>query len=160
MAEGQNLDIRLFLRKYEHVLEGQRLAMRARRDGVLFDQTMDARMRQVTLTTLDDLWADYLAAIAELRAGTPWLSLGGKDPHRSFLREVHAMYEELGRTIEEETAARLTQPAAADAIVRDRGATWTYLTTDEPFGPLTQRIMRNLVRQIRALRSKKITMKE
>jgi preprotein translocase subunit SecA len=154
MAEGQNLDIRLFLRKYEHVFEGQRLAMRARRDGVLFDRTMDARTRQVTLTTLDDLWADYLAAIAELRAGTPWLSLGGKDPHRSFLREVHAMYEELGRTIDEETAARLTQPAAADAIVRDRGATWTYLTTDEPFGPLTQRIMRNLVRQIRALRAK------
>ena len=32
MAEGRNLDIRLFLRKYEHVIEGQRLSMRARRE--------------------------------------------------------------------------------------------------------------------------------
>jgi preprotein translocase subunit SecA len=158
MAEGQNLDIRLFLRKYERVLEGQRLAMRARRDGVLCDRAMAARTRQITLATLDDLWADYLAAIAELRAGTPWLSLGGKDPLRSFLTEVHGMYEELGRTIEEETAARLEQqPPAADAIVRDRGATWTYLTTDEPFGPMSQRIMRNLVGHIRAMRARQRT---
>jgi len=157
MAEGQNLDIRLFLRKYERVLEGQRLAMRARRDGVLCDRAMAARTRQITLATLDDLWADYLAAIAELRAGTPWLSLGGKDPLRSFLTEVHGMYEELGRTIDEETAARLQQPAAADTIVRDRGATWTYLTTDEPFGPMSQRIMRNLVGHIRAMRARQRT---
>ena len=32
IAEGRNLDIRLFLRKYEHVIEGQRLSMRARRE--------------------------------------------------------------------------------------------------------------------------------
>ncbi len=155
MAEGQNLDIRLFLRKYEHVLEGQRLAMRARRDDVLADATADARTRQITLMTIDDLWSDYLAAIGELRAGTPWISLGGKDPHRTFLREVHAMYEELGRTLDEEIAERLSQPASTDAIVRDRGATWTYLTTDEPFGPLTTRIIRNIVQRVRERRATK-----
>ena len=35
VAEGQNLDIRLFLRKYEAVIEGQRLTMRERRQAVL-----------------------------------------------------------------------------------------------------------------------------
>ena len=29
--------------------------------------------------------------------------------------------------------------------LRERGATWTYLTTDEPFGSMTARVMRGLV---------------
>jgi len=147
MAEGQNLDIRLFLRKYESVIEGQRLAIRERRDAVL---SGDAEaVRHVTLETIDDLWADYLAAIGELRAGTPWLSLGGKNPHQTYLAEVHGMFEQMSASIEEEVQARLAQAVDADAKPRQRGATWTYLTTDEPFGPMTQRIMRGLVRMIR-----------
>jgi len=31
---------------------------------------------------------------------------------------------------------------------RERGATWTYLTTDEPFGTMTERAMRGLVRMV------------
>jgi preprotein translocase subunit SecA len=145
MAEGQNLDIRLFLRKYESVIEGQRLTMRERRDDVL---SADSAVRQLTLEVIDELWSDYLAAIAELRAGTPWLTLGGKDPHRTFLSEVHGMFEQMIGSIDAEVQLRLADPAASDAV-RQRGATWTYLTTDEPFGPMTQRIMRTLVRKWR-----------
>ena len=63
--------------------------------------------RLVTLTTIDELWSDYLAAVAELRAGTVWISLGGGNPMGDFLRRLHAMFEELQRTIDEEIAARL-----------------------------------------------------
>jgi preprotein translocase subunit SecA len=151
MAEGQNLDIRIFLRKYEGVIEGQRLAMRDRRDAVLTGETPVASdlERQVTLETIDDLWADYLAAIAELRAGTPWQSLGGRNPHQTYLAEVHGMFERMLASIDEEVQARLAQESAGAAAPRQRGATWTYLTTDEPFGPMTQRIMRTIVRMVR-----------
>jgi preprotein translocase subunit SecA len=178
MAEGSNLDVRLFLRKYESVIEGQRLTLRDRRDAVLLDEmeagssvameagssvameagssvTMEAGSldpaikRQATLEVIDDLWSDYLAAIAELRAGTPWLSLGGKDPHRTFLSEVHGMFEQMTGSIEGEVMTRMVESGSSQLTGRQRGATWTYLTTDEPFGPMTLRIMRTLVRMWR-----------
>ena len=36
--------------------------------------------------------------------------------------------------------------------LRERGATWTYLTTDEPFGHLSERIMKGLRQMIRRRR--------
>ncbi len=149
-AEGQNLDIRLFLRRYESVLEGQRLALQQRRQDVLTGAAAceSDTERLVTLTTIDELWSDYLAAVAELRAGTLWISLGGGNPMGDFLRRLHAMFEELQRTIDEEIAARLNGDEAPVADWRERGATWTYLTTDEPFGSMTERAMRGLVRMV------------
>jgi preprotein translocase subunit SecA len=105
--------------------------------------------RLVTLTTIDDLWSDYLAAVAELRAGTVWISLGGGNPTGDFIIRLHAMFEELQRTIDEEIAARLNAADGASAAGTGRGATWTYLTTDEPFGSMTERAMRGLVRMVR-----------
>lgn len=46
---------------------------------------------------------------------------------------------------------RLEQAVRAGAGPRQRGATWTYLTTDEPFGHLTERIMQGLKRMIKRL---------
>jgi preprotein translocase subunit SecA len=148
VAEGQNLDIRLFLRKYEWVLEGQRLTLQQRRQDVLTGAVPCASEteRLVTLTTIDDLWSDYLAAVAELRAGTVWISLGSGNPMRDFLHRLQAMFEELQRTIDDEIAARLEGAATTVVDWRERGATWTYLTTDEPFGSMTERAMRGLVR--------------
>ena len=151
IAEGQNLDIRLFLRKYESVLEGQRLALQERRQNVLTGATPceSDTERLVTLTTIDDLWSDYLAAVAELRAGTVWISLGGGNPMGTFLIKLHAMFGELQQTIDEEVTLRLNAPDPSSAAFIDRGATWTYLTTDEPFGNMTERAMRGIVRMIR-----------
>jgi preprotein translocase subunit SecA len=149
-AEGQNLDIRLFLRRYESVLEGQRLALQQRRQDVLTGAAPceSDTERLVTLITIDELWSDYLAAVAELRAGTLWISLGGGNPMGDFLRRLHAMFEELQRTIDEEIAARMNGEEGSVADWRERGATWTYLTTDEPFGTMTERAMRGLVRMM------------
>jgi preprotein translocase subunit SecA len=152
-AEGQNLDIRLFLRKYESVLEGQRLALQERRQNVLTGVTPcdSERERLVTLTTIDDLWADYLAAVAELRAGTVWISLGGGNPMADFLIRLHAMFETLQGAIDEEIALRLQTAGTLTSGMTDRGATWTYLTTDEPFGTMTERAMRGFVRMARSI---------
>ena len=82
--------------------------------------------------------------VSELRASTIWVSLGGGNPFREYLRTVHAMFQELTRTMDEEIAARLERAATHGIEPRQRGATWTYLTTDEPFGTMTERLMRRL----------------
>ena len=151
MAEGQNLDARKFLQKYERVIEGQRLNMRERREAALLasPDELTERERRAALETIDDLWSDYLAAAAELRSGTPWLSYAGKDPHAAYIREIHEMFSGMIGSIDEEIERRLSDAPLEDATPRQRGATWTYLTTDEPFGPLTERVMRQLIQRLR-----------
>ena len=150
IAEGQNLGIRLLLRKYETIVEAQRLQVAARRERVLTGDAPELE-RRVTLQTIDDLWADYLTAVADLRADTVWISLGAANPFANYIREVHAMFTAFEQAIDEETPARLKQAVMAGSSPRERGATWTYLTTDEPFGHLTERIMRGLKRMIRRI---------
>ena len=71
---------------------------------------------------------------------------------RAYLLEIDAMFGELQRTIASEIPARLSTPETVDATPRERGTTWTYLTTDEPFGSMSTRILRGLVRTLRAPR--------
>jgi preprotein translocase subunit SecA len=155
VAEGQSLGCRLFLRKYETLVEGQRQQIADRRQRVLTahvdrglepgEQSSASELeRLVTLDAIDDLWSDYLAVVSELRASTIWVSLGGGNPFREYLRTVHTMFQELIRTMDEEIAARLERAATHGIEPRQRGATWTYLTTDEPFGTMTERLMRRL----------------
>jgi len=150
IAEGQNLGIRLLLRKYETIVEAQRLQVAARRQRVLTGEGPELE-RLVTLQTIDDLWADYLTAVADLRADAVWISLGAANPFANYIREVHAMFKVFEQTIEEETPERVTQAMLGGTNPRERGATWTYLTTDEPFGHLTERIMQGLRRMIRRI---------
>jgi preprotein translocase subunit SecA len=144
VAEGQSLGCRLFLRTYETVVEGQRQRIADRRQQVLTGPSASELDRLVTLDTIDELWSDYLAVVSELRASTIWVSLGGGNPFREYLRKVHEMFQELTRTIDEEIAVRLERAATHGIEPRQRGATWTYLTTDEPFGTKTERLMRRL----------------
>ena len=128
-AEGRSLDIRIFLRKYESILEAQRRSVRERREAVLTGGSPIASEseRLVTLATIDDLWSDYLEAVRELRAGTIWTSLGGRNPLTVFLAEVHGMFAEFERTIPREVAARLAS-GAADSLA----AAWPRRDVDVP----------------------------
>ena len=150
--EGQNLDIRQFLRKYEGVLEGQRQTIQKRRQDILTGATECASQLQrlVSLGTIDDLWPEYLAAVTDLREGVQWLSWGGRDPLQGYLTSVDAMFQELETRIAEEIPKRVAEAAAGGVDPSDRGATWTYLTTDQPFGTATERIMRGIARKIRS----------
>jgi preprotein translocase subunit SecA len=152
IAEGQNLDIRLLLRKYETIIEAQRQIVGARRTRALSgeDPWESELGRLVMLNTIDDLWSDYLTAVSNLRADSVWISLGAANPFSTYIVQVHRMFENFLGTIEEERRARLEQAQLSGVDPRQRGATWTYLTTDEPFGHLTERIMKGLRRMIRA----------
>jgi preprotein translocase subunit SecA len=156
VAEGEHLEIRLFLRRYESVIEAQRRAIADRRQDVLEAAapagSIEGRDRLVRLAAIDELWSDYLAAIAELRSGAAWISLGYGDALGSYLREIHAMFAEMTSSIDAEVEVRIAD-LAPGAPPPNRGATWTYLTHDEPFGRMTERIVRGLLNRRRARRT-------
>jgi preprotein translocase subunit SecA len=149
LAEGQNLEIRRFLQKYESVVEGQRQKTQQRRQAILTGETPVASEgeRLVALRTIDDLWADHLATITDLREGVQWLSWGGRDPLHEYLTSVHSIFTQFEEQLDGEIAKRLEEAEASGQDPSQRGATWTYLTTDQPFGTATERIMRGLVRK-------------
>ena len=150
VAEGQSLEIRKFLRRYESIIESQRQVIQERRQQLL-DGTAEGRSeweRVVALRTIDDLWADYLAAVRELREGIHWVSLGAGNPFYEYLKSVERLFEELEDRIDEETSRRLEEPESGRIDPSQRGATWTYLTSDEPFGTMSERMMRGLTRKL------------
>ena len=171
MVESQNLDIRKFLNKYESIIEAQRQIVQRRRQQILtgedpddpdFEEDIAAvserpadtketgmteTERLVRLTTIDDLWADYLAAIADYRSGIHWVSWSGRDPLHEYLVNVDSMFHDLEDRIEKESQKRLTQAKRSGILPKQRGATWTYLTTDQPFGSITERILRGAIQK-------------
>jgi preprotein translocase subunit SecA len=105
--------------------------------------------RTVSLTTMDDLWAEHLAAIAELRSGVHWYSYGGRDPLHEYLTRVDALYRDLEGRLDDEIATRLENARSKGADPSQRGATWTYLITDRPFGDWSERILRGVMRKLK-----------
>jgi preprotein translocase subunit SecA len=155
VAEGQNLEIRRFLQKYESVIEGQRQKIQQRRQAILTGEISSSSElgRLVALRTIDDQWADYLATITDLREGVQWLSWGGRDPLHEYLTSVHSLFVQMEEELDGEIARRLEEAEGSGLDPSQRGATWTYLTTDQPFGTATERIMRGLVRKLGNRRS-------
>ncbi len=147
IAEGQNLEIRLFLQKYESIVEGQRLSMQGRRQQILTGDLPELE-RLISLRTIDDLWSTHLAAITELRGGIHWVSWGGRDPLYEYLTRVHQWFQELQSDLDAEIAYRLEQADSGGPSPTQRGATWTYLTTDEPFGTWTERVIKGVRRKL------------
>jgi len=151
LVEGQNLDIRQFLHKYENVIEGQRQKIAGKRQAILTGATPCSSEfeRLVALATIDDLWSEYLAAIIDLREGVQWISYGGRQPLYEYLTTVDALFPQLEARIDEEIPKRLAEAQEQGVDPSQRGATWTYLTTDQPFGSWSERVMRGLVRRYR-----------
>jgi len=139
-AESQNLEIRETLWKYESVIEYHRQEVHAMRREMLLAG------RSVELGVIDDLWADYLANIAELRGGIHWVSWGGRDPLHSFLTGAQEIYADFKVRLDDEIADALANPNPERF---ERGATWTYLTTDQPFGTLGERIAKSIRQRFR-----------
>lgn len=161
LVEGQHLDQRLFLHGYDVPVEGQRHRVHSHRQAVLEGQIpcKSELERLITLRTIDDLWADYLERVADFKSGVSWqsyassapflLSLGRRDPHSTFLRQIHQWFQELEAGQTAEIARRLSE--AEDGGGQDpgeRGAVWTYLTTDQPFGGWTERVLAGLRRKL------------
>jgi hypothetical protein len=64
------------------------------------------------------------------------------------LTSVHSIFTQFDEQLDAEIATRLEEAEESRVDPSQRGATWTYLTTDQPFGTATERIMRGLVRKL------------
>jgi preprotein translocase subunit SecA len=176
-VEGRNFEVRQTLWKYESVIENHRREVYGLRRTILLSPAWSVKSllpeehdfepfqgvahdvfesagRRLALATIDDLWADYLANVAELRGGIHWVSWGGRDPLFEFLTGVEAIYADFHAYLVDEIAEALATAEIRDGAIRflnedrfERGSTWTYLTTDQPFGTLGERIMKGLRRK-------------
>ena len=146
------MDIRRFLHHYEGVVKKQRQSLQKERQEILLDITPRASEteRLVSLTTIDDLRSEPLAFAAEQREGIHCVSLGGREPLREFLKNVRDSFDDLRASFEEEVAKGMADVKDGRRDLRQRSATWTYLTTDRPFGSGEQRIFAGLPRKYRA----------
>ncbi len=139
LIESENLDIRSMLWKYEKLQEQQRRVLSERRTQRLKEQASETELDHI-----DNLWADYLAQIAELGDGLCWIALGGRDPFPDYLRAARDLFDELMQSVDDWNA---------DGEVEDkpvtRGATWTYLVKDMPFGTMTERLFAGIQRRIK-----------
>jgi preprotein translocase subunit SecA len=181
-SESQNLEMRETLWKYDVVVENHRREVYALRrkillspdwrirsmlreeqweeliegagEGVLESDALERVGRELALAVLDDLWADYLANVAELRGGIHWVSWGGRNPLHEYLNGVNEIYAEFHECLKEELADALATAEIREGEIYfenrerfERGATWTYLTTDEPFGTMSERVGKGLRRR-------------
>jgi len=150
LVEGQTLDTRIFLNKYELPIEGQRNRIQTYRQSVLLSQIASGSdiERIATLRAIDDAWSDYLSQVAEYRSGVHWLSWGGRDPHREYMRFIHQAFVELETNLPEQIEKRISEAKAGiGPDPNERGAVWTYVTTDQPFGTMSERIIKGLTRR-------------
>src|ERR1700730_5229231 len=132
IIEGQNLEIRQTLWKYESLIEWQRREMHERRMKVLLGTAdslleksdparfAESRVREIErliiLTKIDDAWSDYLVAVTDLRGGIHWVSLSGKQPLHEFLVTATSMFREVGLRIEQDVVDVLRNLRISDDI--------------------------------------------
>jgi len=162
LVEGQHLGQREFLHRYDLPVEGQRNKIHTYRQAIL-EGTAPCRSvleREITLRVIDDLWADYLARLEDFRSGIPWQSWAAvpgffagtdyRDPHFTFLRQIDEWFPKLEHAIPEEVSRRLARAERDGGVsLVDRGAVWTYLTTDQPFGAWTERFLKGILKKLR-----------
>lgn len=138
VVEGQNFEIRQMLWKYDGLVENQRREVHARRREMLLEGAEPA-----LLLSFDGLWADHLANVKELRDGIHWRSWGGREPFYEFVRDAEEMYERFLEQLDRLESGEEPLPE------QERGATWTYVITDQPFGNLTERMAESIRGRLR-----------
>ncbi len=176
---AQNYEIRKSLWKYSWIVEQQRRVIHERRRNVLLDHTepwlfrtalperytrlsdiygetvLQQAEKYVTLYHIDNLWADFLEEIAQVREGIHLVSLSGRNPLDEFHRLVTAACFDLQQQIDAQIIATLRGIEITDAGIdlekeglRGPSATWTYLVNDAPFGGTLAMMLAPLIKKL------------
>jgi preprotein translocase subunit SecA len=157
VVEGQNLEIRRLLHRYGGEVEAQRQAVHEYRQDVLSGaiHCSSELERLVSLITIDELWSEHLGTLVELRDEVPWVTWSGGDPFFVFLKRTAKLFRRLDERISEEIPKRLAEARATGIDPSQRGATWTFLMTDQLFDPPNVRFAKGLARMIAARRARR-----
>ena len=164
IVEGQNFEIRLTLQRYAAQIEDQRGILERRRRAWLLgdeaprlladrapqrydelsravgDEVVQRAERDVGLLTLDRLWSEHLARIADLREGIHLVRVGGDDPLTQFRHRAADLFRDLGKEIDAAIVRTLESAEITEdgidldkAGLRAPSSTWTYIVSDDPF---------------------------
>ncbi|MDQ2775214.1 MAG: hypothetical protein M3Y57_09915, partial [Acidobacteriota bacterium] len=88
---------------------------------------------------------------ADYRSGVQWLSFGLRDPHYEYLHAIDQWFTELEAALPVEIETRLAEvKTSGQQEPNERGAVWTYMTTDQPFGTWTERILHGFYRKFKS----------
>jgi hypothetical protein len=107
----------------------RKLPFRTRRESRPEDPRA-AYAAYITYATQNEIGFNHLARASEYRSAVQWVSWGDRDPHREYLLKIDEWFGEMETLLPDEIARRVESGGAETA---DRGAVWTYLTTDQPF---------------------------
>ena len=77
------------------------------------------------------------------------LSLDRRDPLYEYAQKIHLWFSELESDLPLEIARRVSEAASSGINPRERGAVWTYVTTDRPFGSWSARFASGLRRALK-----------
>ncbi|HEU4349152.1 MAG TPA: accessory Sec system translocase SecA2 [Actinoplanes sp.] len=174
VAEGVNHEIHRNTWRYSVVIEQQRVALAERRERLLTSEVaaimllerspdkakdtdedvLSEAARSIALYHLDNLWAEHLAELSEVREGVHLRALGKLDPLDEFHRAAVPAFQKLFTEIEARTIATFEEADLTDGwqpeqaqLVRP-SATWTYLVHDNPFGSELDRLIAAVGRRL------------
>ncbi len=164
VAEGVDLEIHRNTWRYTRLIEHQRAEMLKYRDEVLRtgearrllaeaepdrvaelaealdEATVDQACREIVLFHLDQLWADHLAFLTDVRETIHLRALAKEAPLDEFHRTAIPAFRKIRGEAESRAAATLREAeVTADGVdltgagVRRPTSTWTYLVHDNPF---------------------------
>jgi preprotein translocase subunit SecA len=111
---------------------------------------LDDVERRLTLLVIDRAWSQYLADLQALRDEVHLVALDGRDPLTEFRREAVKSFESWVENVDDEIVSIFaTLPITRDGVdwdaagLRGPSSTWTYLVSDQVFGPNVLRGLAN-----------------
>lgn len=164
-VEGENFEIRKTLWKYSWLIETQRKLIQSWRKEILMDECCPEILRsgkpdvyqqltvkfgeeklkeiekEVTLYHIDQIWADHLAYIADIRESIHLENVGGKTPIIEFQKKITDAFINLEANIKVRVIETLlamnssNEPIDLEKMgIKGPSSTWTYLINDDQFG--------------------------
>ncbi|CAM3172710.1 accessory Sec system translocase SecA2 [Saccharomonospora xinjiangensis] len=184
VAEGVDLEIHRNTWRYTRLIERQRAELLRYRDELLRTETATTLLREaesgrcdeledslgeeslrrvcreIVLFHLDQLWADHLAFLTEVRETIHLRALAKETPldefHRTAVPAFRRIKDELAkRSAKTLLEAEITGENAdlAGAGVKRPTSTWTYLVQDNPFGSDAEQALKKVRSMLRKKRS-------
>ncbi len=161
VIEGQNLEIRKNLTKYNYILEQQRRiisnkkeTLLQRKGGILQkhprfqslqksygEGVMHKVEREIVLYHLNEGWAYYLEEVGSIREGIHLTGFANKNPMDEFHMTIIPLFNKYLESINESIIRCFEEAEITEKGIdlekeglKGPSSTWTYLVEDNPFG--------------------------
>ncbi len=79
-------------------------------------------------------------------AAPGFLALDRRDAQYEYAKKIHEWFTELEESLPGEIDKRVAEARESGAEPWERGAVWTYIVNEQPFGSFAQRLVRGVKR--------------